>query len=753
MLFGFLSAFVLAAALLVIRGRVGRLAEANAWRGTAERREKVVATALFVTSMLPLVQLFPWVQGTPRTHFGDSLAHVQVARDIARHGLPHGWVDTYLGGFPFGLQYPPLGTLVLAGTLKLGFSPVVAGHLWGLLGTIAAPVALYVAALRVGARPAFAAVGASYVACVAPYNPFVGGYEAFFQSGIFAQVLALPICIFFAAAIARGGHAWPAPLAALAMATHPQVAVAMLGVVGLASIASGRTTVVLRFVRGAVAGLVAGLALYGPGIATTDIPFGWPPDLGWKLVGFGVNRLDWWFLDGDLLDQRRGAPALTALTFAALLALAFRARRPAVRAGLVAAASAVAFCVSGPSLLRLEPVGPIILSVLQPVRVLALFPPLGGALVVLALEETAPVVRQAIANLGKPRLAPSASWFLAMLAFTVIATTLPERADQAKRLASGRSGQARGNCVGGPAGYQRDTVLGWLPSLRGGRLWCEDRDDDRLGLCLVRDGATLESSVPIGTSQGGPGAHVGMHWLAFHRLEPERTGSDRRAEALGVRHVLTTFPAPRGWDEKRRSGDLALFSHARPTDLVGAGCIVERRRGNDRALRERLVGELKTSAGADRLLDPVQFVALEHGDGEPSTRTVDPASCDASGARIDGTSREPGALEAVVETQTPVDVVFRATAFPTWKVTVDGKPADRIEMVAPGFFTVRVPAGRHRVVAVVSAVPGYLLGIALGALAVAAASVIRREHVRRALGGLKRWRRGWGPADPQIRGT
>jgi hypothetical protein len=731
-LFGFLCVLVLAAAFLVIRGRVDGHGDANAWAGKAERWEKVVAAALLVTSLLPLARLFPWAQGTPKTHFGDALAHVQVARDVARHGLPHGWVDTYLGGFPFGLQYPPLGTLLLAGTLKLGFSPVVAAHLWGALGTIAAPVALYVAALRVGARPAFAAVGASYVACVSPYNPFVGGYEAFFQSGIFAQVLALPICIFFAAAVARGGHAWPAPFAALAMATHPQVAVATLGVVGLASLASGRRAVMVRFARGGVGGLVAGLALYGPGIASTDIPFGWPPDLGWKLIGFGTSRLDWWFLDGDLLDQRRRAPALTALAFAALLALAFRVRRPAVRAGLVATASALVVSVSGPWLLRLEPVGPMMLSVLQPVRVLALFPPLGAALVVLALEETAPLVRQAISNLGRPRLALGASWFLGLLAFAVIATTLPDRADFVKRLASEHSAGAGASCVGGPAGYQRDTVLGWLDSLRGGRLWFEDRDDDRLGICLVRDGATLESSVPIGISQGGPGAHVGIHWLAFHRLEPERSGSDRRAEALGVRHVLRAGPAPTGWEENRRSGDLALFSHARPTDLVGAGCIVEQRRGNDRALRERLVGEFKTSAGTDRLLDPERFVALEHGDGEPSTRAVDLGSCDASGAQVEGTPREPGAFEAVVETRTPVDVVFRAAAFPTWSVSIDGKPARRIELVAPGFFTVRVPAGRHRVVAVVSAVPGYLFGIALGALGVAAASVIRLDHVRRA---------------------
>jgi hypothetical protein len=124
-----------------------------------------------------------------------------------------------------------------------------------------------------------------------------------------------------------------------------------------------------------------------------------------------------------------------------------------------------------------------------------------------------------------------------------------------------------------------------------------------------------------------------------------------------------------------------------------------------------------------------------------SIRAVDPDACDATNARVTSIPREPGALEAVVDTRAPVDVVFRATAFPTWKVTVDGRPADRIEMVAPGFFTVRVPAGRHHVVAVVSPMPGYLFGIVLGALAVAAASVLRLEHVHRARAWLDRIKR------------
>jgi hypothetical protein len=202
-------------------------------------------------------------------------------------------------------------------------------------------------AVRVGARPTFAAVGAAYVAWVSPYNPFVGGYEAFFRLGLLSQVLALPVCILFASAVARGHRAWSAPLAALAMAAHPQLALASIAIVGVAGVARGRTDVMVRWARGVAGAFLLGLALYGPGIATNDVPFGWPPDFGWRQLGFGLRRLDWWFLDGDLLDYGRDTPALTALAGAAVLALSLCAARPGARAALAAAVSAIALSSVG----------------------------------------------------------------------------------------------------------------------------------------------------------------------------------------------------------------------------------------------------------------------------------------------------------------------------------------------------------------------------------------------------------------------
>jgi hypothetical protein len=525
------------------------------------------------------------------------------------------------------------------------------------------------------------------------------------------------------------------------MAAHPQLAVAAVAVIGLAAFASGQRDVVARFSRGTAGALVFGLALYGPGIANHRVPFGWPPDFGWRLVGFGTLRFGWWFIDGDLLDRGRELAPLTSLAGAALLAVALRARRPAARAGLVAAAVTVLLSAIGPSLSRLEPVGPALLSVFQPLRALALVPAVAAALVVIALEEATPVLQGALAALGLPRLSVSAGWSVFATAAGVLAFATPERASYASRLASVLALRADGQCADAPHGYRRAEVASWVRSLRGGRLWFDDKHDDALERCLVLDGILLESGVPIGNT-GGVGAHVGIAFLAFHRLEPSRSGADRRAEALGVRHVLTVVDAA-GFSVKRRSGTVALASRGGATDLVGAGCIVERWRGSDQVLRQKLIADFKTNAGTDRLLDPSRFVALEHADGKGdlSKRSIEAAPCDAQNVSVTATSREPGAIEAIVDSRAPVDVVFRVSAFPTWQVTIDGEPVARTEMVSPGFVAARVPAGRHRVAAVVSALPGYVTLITLGAAAVVAVSLLRRRHLELAVELARRLRR------------
>jgi hypothetical protein len=739
---GFLCLLVLLTGLFVARsGAQGAEGVADASFG----RRRVAAGAFVVLlGALPLFWALPWLHGAVETYIGDGLSHAALGQAVAEHGLPHGWVDLNLGGFPFGHHYPPLGTLVLALTMRLGVSPAMAIQLWGVAATLSVPVAFYFCGTLARVRPSYAALGALYVSWVSPYNPFVGGYEAFFHIGLFSQVLALPLCIAFAGSIASGTGRWSAPLGALAMSGHPQLGIATLAVTACAVAASASRAAAARFARGAAGAAIFGVALYGQGALHVEVPFGWPPALGWRQVGFDSSRLAWWYVDGDLLDAGRSVLVLTALGAAAAVALTLSIARPAARAALAAALAAVVLSVTGRTLARFEPVGPALLSVLQPMRVLALIPPLAAALVVVALEVSEPKLRAALGAF-RPRFERAAPWLGFAVAALLVAGALPGRVHYASRVAGELEARRGGRCASAPPGYDAGEIRRWLAKLRGGRLWFDEHSGDDLQKCLVTDGVSMASSVPLGATVG-VGAHVGVLWLAFQRVEPQRGGSERRAEAVGVRYALGHPIGSPAWQTLERRGGVELAAHRGPTDAIGVGCITRAWRGSDRALRSHLFEVLRTAEGADRLLDPNRFVELRHDDARAVVETeVGEGACAFDGARVAATAREPGALEAVVESSAPVDVVLRVAAFPTWAISVDGAPAKRSSLVAPGFPSVRVPAGRHRVVAVAGSLPGYAALVALGAFAVLALSLVRAEHVRRARAFLTRLRGAGAP--------
>jgi hypothetical protein len=54
-----------------------------------------------------------------------------------------------------------------------------------------------------------------------------------------------------------------------------------------------------------------------------------------------------------------------------------------------------------------------------------------------------------------------------------------------------------------------------------------------------------------------------------------------------------------------------------------------------------------------------------------------------------------------------------------------------VRRVAPGFPSVRVPPGRHRLVAEVGWLPGYGWGLLMGAIVAALAATARRSWFRR----------------------
>lgn len=733
-----LCVLVLVAALFVQRTRGEAGQDAGEPAPPRSIRHELLGAAFVLLSAVPLFELAPWVHGPPLTLWGDVTSHVRVAAEIARTGIPNGWIDSYGGGFPFGHHYPQLGWALLAAGIRLGLSPAAAGHLLGFAGTLAAPLVLYVALLRGGCRPAFAAVGGAFLGWVSPYNGFVGGYEAFYSAGLLSQTLALPLCIWLAAATLLPAHRCEVAVASwVSTASHPQLTVATLALLGVSTLVSGSRAGIVRVGWTFTFALIAAAALYGQGMASLDIPFGWPPDLGWRQLGFQPDRLGLWLLEGELLDRGR-APVLTVLLSSAALVLVLGAGRRANRGLVLALAASLLLGVSGRSLLSLGSLGAGLIAFLQPLRVVALVPPLAAAAVAMALDFGIPLLARALTRAGWALAARLTSGAALVLVVALAASAVPQRLRYASGLAA-ILGQGALSCSGVepvPDGYDANAVRGWLASLSGGKLWFDAQRKSRLSICFRLDGLDLASAVPVGTA-GGVGAHVGVLARASQFLAPEREGSAARAEALGIRYLLLEHTgALGGWDVAAQRGPVQLLSQ--PASNVGVGCVTRRWRADPRSLRARVNEALGTPSGADLLLDPHHYVALEYAHGA-FTESEEPVSgCHSETAVVDVVAEEPGHIQAVVQNEAPVDVVFRAAAFPTWRVSIDGVPASATTLVAPGFFSVRVAPGQHRLVARASLLPGYAGIVALGVLASAVLASGAALRVLRRIGPLRR---------------
>jgi hypothetical protein len=711
------------AARLVARPR-------EAWSARPTWRAYVLGVVIVLAANAPL---FLWASAFSGRGAGDARTHAMIAHAIAQHGLPHGWTDAYLAGFAVGPHYPFVGWGLSALLVLVGFAPMVAVDIVAFAAILGAPLAAYVLALRAGGRPITALACALFLSWIAPGGYFVGGYEAFYGQGLLSQVLVIPSLVFLVAAIASAGPPWRATLSAVvAVACHPQIATGCIAVLLLPVLASRDRGVLGRYLRASAAMVLVGAAVYGPGIGTLKVPFGWPPMEAWKTIGFGADHLGPWLLGGGLLDAGR-SPVLTAVWGAAMLLVLARLERPLPRAAAIASVVALTLAVSGSALHGLGSFGAFLLSFLQPLRVLSLVPLVAAATVLIALEEATPSAselwRRAAIRLpgplgfrGAPRVASSLA--LILLAWAALPARFAVVRSVRHTIRSILAVYGPDDACG-PA-LSRDSqpraVKGWVSSLVRGRLWYDDTSAAGQE-CEFASEFETDSSVPLAVTSG-VGAHVGIHYVAFHELEPTRPGSVRRAEALGVRYLLlfTGEPEGAGWKVVHRSGDVVLAEREGGTDIVGVGCVGAVWEGSDEALRGQLFADLTTAPGVRALLDPSLLIALKTTEGAWSEHGAAPTDCSAEGARVEEHPREPGAVEADVEGPSPVDVVLRVAAFPTWRVLVDGRPAPTTT-VAPGFPSVRVPAGRHHVEAVVALLPGYVGGILLALLGVVFCSI------------------------------
>lgn len=692
------------------------------WRRAAahcssERNETRLALAGAFLGILPAVWLTRGLLSPTSVLAPDAVAHAVVAQALGSGRAAGGWIDAYNGGFPLGLHYQMPALLVAAGLVRLGVHATTAVQAVGLVGSFAAPMAFAASARWLGARWFAAVAGALLLAWMQPFYAFIGGLAPHLSQGLVSQAFALPVVIIAFGLVLSGRAPLLVPaVAALAVASHAQVALGAL-VVGCAAVIPLGRQVMTRFAFATAGAGVFGAALYGPGLLNFAVPFGWANVPAWRIIGHSPGWF-WEFLSrGELLDSR-GPPVMTACGAVASVVLIAAARRPASRAALAALVVTTLGCAYGASVAKWGEAGRLAVEVVSPVRLLVVLPVTIAVAATLAIH----IVDAFVHSVWVRRAA-------APSAFLVIAAAFPAhlRAVNA-RAALEREWHARAGCGGQPVeGWDIVEVRAKIAELDRGRFvldWKAFPD-----ACAALQGVELSSRIPLGDNMGGPGSQVGVLNTAFAELRVAQPGSAARAEVLGARFVLTLLdgePEP-GFRHRYRRGRVALLEREGGTDLVGVGCVEAGIEGPDRAIRSEVVAQLTRPAAATP--SPRDLTVLTVRPGTLEHVVLDGGGCDATAARVVEEHASGASVRATVEAGAPVDVVFRVTDFAGWSVTVNGVPAVK-RLVAPGFFSVRVEAGRHQVEATVRPLRTYATGLVLGAIAIVGMGI-----------GCKRWAR------------
>ncbi len=657
------------------------LGAALAWFGRAVRvgaaRPAPSSVTVWLASLAgtsaglaPLARLGWRVFGPHAPIPGDARSHAIIAHAWATRGAPHGYLDVYQGGFPLALHYPALPWALDAALMKLGMTAAQSTSILG-LGSCAATALLggWFAGRATGSRLA-ATTASLFLASVSASPPITGGVAAFLDNGVFAQVVATPLVVLLAGAVLTTRARLPLELiGALSMAAHPQIASAALLVTWVAVAALADRERARRALRATWAAGALGLVTYGPGLATLKYPFGWPDLMPWHIVGFGTTRFEDWFLDGRLLDDGREL-WLTSFAAASLVMALARPRDRIARALLAVTTAVLMLTALGPSLAQAGRLGQLLLTFAQPMRVLAMFPLVGAALVAWGAHA---------ASLALSRAARrwTTAWRAHALATASMGALLAWSAVDGwpalRRLAKERA--AATPCSWDAA--EAAEVSGWVAGLSRGRLHFDERS--ALCDCAYAWNFDAASAIPIATSSSA-GAHVGDHFRAFHAIRVDEPGGDRRAETLGVRWVLAARDKPPSgaFILRRESAHAALWEREGGHDLVGAGCVRDVWH-DDGALRDRLRAQLPTLLGAPERLSVIGDAAA--------------GACDLD-VTIAERAREPGAVSATVSAARATTVVLRVTAHPFWRVAIDGAPRAHLNVV-PGFLAVPLEGGRH----------------------------------------------------------
>jgi hypothetical protein len=674
---------------------------------SAYGRHDALAVTAILLAYLPIGSVLRGWSRFPGYLPGDARTHALAAQHLFGEALRSGWSDVYVGGFPLAVHYPLVGWVLLALPMQLGLDPTRAVHVACTSALVATSVAGYWIGRTHGVRVIPSLIAALVFAWIAPLNAFVGGFESYFVTGLVSQVMVVPFLLGWSATtLGRGTAALASAFASLSFLTHPQVAVAATVLLGIAVLISAERRAIERFVLSAiVSGLVA-MLIYGPGVMHLQLPFGWPPNPVWMHVGFGPERLDDWLVDGDLLDNHR-APILTALWLCGFTLCAAKPRVKAARVAAVASIGVLLLSVSGPAIAASGRPGQIALSILQPLRAMALIPTVVAATITVGLALHGHVFEHVIAlaltrpwllriNKQKPILKLGLSVVLGMPLLVslyqsrvkAIERWLAEMADDQEELPCGPDGPSRADWL-----RLRDAI----GKLENGRLWFEDDELALPARCALTTGFERHSSIPIANTRG-IGAHVGFLSAVNGLLMPGLSGLASRAEALGIHYLLLGHAlkpqASAGFDLLDTYGPLHLYVRTGGTDLFGAGCVTDRWNGPNADLERSFKSQLDRQMLGE-ILSPTRFSEIRNDATHVSHESIFD-ECSPSAAALSSERHSVAWHRVSVDSSTPTDVVLRVTGYPSWQWRVDRRDATP-RLVLPGYYAVRVPAGRHTI--------------------------------------------------------
>jgi hypothetical protein len=361
--------------------------EKSAFSSYGWRKLDAVLLLLIAFTNLDLLPVLRATRLLPDYLPGDSSTHALVAMHLFDSGWFPQWSESYVGGFPVTIHYPVLGWLLIALPMKLGASPTSTTLFVGYLTALSIPLLFYYVARKNGASLVSSLLVALFLQWFSPRTPFIGNVEVFATSGLLSQAVCMPFILLWGSTLfGKGSASRVCYLEILCVLSHPQITASAALIFGFGVVVTRNGALIRRYVLTQTIAIFVAACVYGPGLATMRVPFGWPDLVPWLRFGFGPEKLYDWLVEGDLLDHDR-PPLLTALWLSSVLLLVSRSRSNVI-ARVSVAISVIGFtlCISGPTLARAGNVGTAIVSVFQPLRTMACLPLVVASTILVTFE-------------------------------------------------------------------------------------------------------------------------------------------------------------------------------------------------------------------------------------------------------------------------------------------------------------------------------------------------------------------------------